>query len=575
MMPQAIITEFNVPATMRDGTVLRANIFRPAAEGSYPIALTRTPYGKDFFTTSVYLDAVRLARAGYIVVIQDVRGRFASEGEWRPFEFEGVDGYDSVEWAAGLPGSNGNVGMWGMSYVGFTQWMAAMQAPPHLKALVPCITWADVRDGVQWRGGALELGTSANWGLNTGFDTMFKRYADAPPAELGQHLNALVDEINALQTEGYRSLPLNDFTPFRRLGIGDQYFDVLAEPFSRERTAPHSVATAYDQVKVPAFNVGGWYDIFAQGTIQNFTALRTAGSTEAARHSRLLIGPWSHMTQSHVVGALDFGYKAQMGWIDLQADMTALTQRWFDYWLKGIENGVTHEPPIKLFVMGENVWRDEQEWPLARTQYTPYYLHSGGTLSPVAPSAADPADHYAYDPDQPVPTLGGAILMNRVFGEGAIDQRPIEARPDMLVYTTEPLAQDTEVTGPITVKLWAISDAPDTDFVTRLVDVHPDGFAQPLTDGIIRARYRDGDVPTLIEPGRPYHYTIDLWSTANVFKAGHRIRLHVTSSSFPRWDRNLNTGAPFGTDSQPCVAQQTILHDASHSSHVVLPIIRK
>jgi hypothetical protein len=572
-MSHAITAEFNVPAAMRDGTVLRANIFRPAETGSYPVALTRTPYGKDFFTTSIYLDAVRLARAGYLVVIQDVRGRFASEGEWRPFAFEGVDGCDSVEWAASLPGSNGNVGMWGMSYVGLTQWMAAMQSPPHLKALVPSITWADARDGVQWRGGALELGSMANWGLGTGFDDLFKRHAAAPPAELGRHLNALVGEINALPTEGYRALPLNDFAPFRRLGIGDMFFDLVPHPFSRDLTAPYSVATAYNQVKVPALNVGGWYDIFAQGTIQNFVALRTAGSTEAARQSRLVIGPWSHMNQSHVVGELDFGFKAQMGWIDLQYDMTALTQRWFDYWLKGIENGVTSDPPIKLFVMGENVWRDEQEWPLARTQYTPYYLHSGGMLTPQPPGAADPADHYAYDPEQPVPTRGGAILMNRVFGDAATDQRPIEARPDVLLYTTEALAHDTEVTGPITVRLWAVSDAPDTDFVARLVDVHPDGFAQPLTDGIIRARYRDGDVPALIEPGRPYCYTIDLWSTANVFGAGHRIRLHVTSSSFPRWDRNLNTGAPFGTDSQPRVAHQTILHDAAHPSQVILPII--
>jgi putative CocE/NonD family hydrolase len=252
-----------------------------------------------------------------------------------------------------------------------------------------------------------------------------------------------------------------------------------------------------------------------------------------------------------------------------------LQLRWFDHWLKGIDTGIMAEPPIKLFVMGANVWRDEQEWPLARARNTPYYLHADGRLNPDEPGAETP-DHYTYDPADPVPTRGGALLMTPEYPAGPFDQRRIEARPDVLVYTTPPLERDAEVTGPITVHLWASSSAPDTDFVARLTDIYPDGRVINLTDGIVRARYRNftqGEPPSTIEPGRPYAYVIDLWATSNVFKAGHRIGLQVTSSCFPRWDRNPNTGHPFGADAELRVAHQQILHDREHPSHVVLPLI--
>jgi uncharacterized protein len=570
MMGQVRV-EFDVPAVMRDGTVLKANIFRPDDDGTFPVAVARTPYGKDLFTSGSFLDAVRLARAGYIVIIQDVRGRFASAGEWRPFVHEGADGFDTVEWAAQLPGSNGRVGMCGMSYLGFTQWAAAMQNPPHLKAIVPAITWADLRDGVAWRGGAMELGTSAYWSLGGAFDTLFKRHA-GKPSELGPRVESLVSEFNRLPDEGYASLPLQGFEPLTQHNIAPDFQESILQPNSREYNKPYSAAEFYDQVKVPAFNIGGWYDVYLQGTLQNFRALRASGSTPEVRQSKVLIGPWTHTHNSYVVGQVDFGFKAQMSWINLQSDVTGLTQRWFDYWLKGIENGVTSEPPVKLFIMGDNVWRDEQEWPLARTRYTPFYLHSGGELS-MQPPDSEPADHYTYDPANPAPTTGGAVLLHPQFADGPRDQRPIEQRDDVLVYTSEPLAEDTEVTGPVIVKLWACSDAPDTDFVARIVDVHPDGFAQTITDGIIRARYRNGDAPEMLQPGQAYEFTINLWSTANVFKAGHRIRLDITSSNFPRWDRNPNTGAPFGSDTERRPAHQTILHDAEHPSHVILPLI--
>ncbi len=579
-----ITIEFDVPATMRDGTVLRANVFRPAdgAGGPYPVALTRTPYGKDLAGTGGTLDAARMARAGYIVVIQDVRGCFTSEGDWSPFRYEGPDGYDSVEWAAALPDSNGAVGMFGASYFGFTEWAAAVERPPHLKALVPFITWADSRDGVTWRGGALELGTQAYWNVTAiAFDLLRRRHKDASQAELMGMMMALVREIDTLRPEGYFSLPLKDFAPFKRLGLAPELDELIAQPYDRVYNKPYSVDESYDRIEAPAYNVGGWYDIFSQGTLRNFAALRRDGATPEARQARLLMGPWSHVNYGGVVGDMDFGFTAALAFMNLQGDLTGLTQRWFDHWLKGVENGVTDEAPVKLFIMGENKWRDEQEWPLARARYTPFYLHGDGgagnadgtgALSREAPGD-EPPDTYTYDPTDPVPTLGGAILMNGLYGPGVKDQRPVEARPDVLVYTSASLERDTEVTGPIVVKLWAISDAPDTDWVARLVDVHPDGFAQNLTDGVMRARYRDGDTPALVERGRAYEYTIDLWSTANLFKAGHRIQLDVTSSCFPRWDRNPNTGAPFGQDAETRPAHQTILHDKEHPSHVVLPII--
>jgi putative CocE/NonD family hydrolase len=328
----------------------------------------------------------------------------------------------------------------------------------------------------------------------------------------------------------------------------------------------------YKQVRVPSLNVGGWYDIFTQGTLQNFSAMRASASTPEARQSKLLIGPWSHSTYSSTVGDVDFGFASTLAFINLQTDMTGLTQRWFDYWLKGIDNGVAQEPPIKIFVMGDNVWRDEQEWPLSRTRSTPFYLRRGGRLAAEPPGDELP-DQYVYDPSDPTPTLGGSLLMHALFGAGAKDQRPIEVRADILSYATEPLTHDLEVIGPLVVKLWAASDAPDTDFVAQLVDVYPDGFAPIVADGIVRARYRNGDRPELLQPGQPYQFTIDLWATAKVFKAGHRIRIDIASASFPRWDRNPNTGAVFGADAELRPVRQTILHYVAHPSHFVLPIV--
>jgi putative CocE/NonD family hydrolase len=580
---QRITVDFDVPARMRDGTVLRANVYRPVGEGHWPVLLTRLPYGKDLPLASGILDPVQVARRGYAVVIQDTRGRFTSEGEWEPMRREALDGYDTIEWAAQLPYSTGDVGMYGASYFGFTQWSAATLQPPALKAMIPFVTWNDPLNGVMFRGGALELGIMANWQLMMGLDVQMRRYG-ANPQELGKAIYALAQEMDAMGKQGYWSLPLKEFAPLRRNDVAPAFFEPIEQPMSRELTEPMTILGKHEKVTVPTFNIGGWYDIFLSDTIANFKIMREHGSTPQARQSKLLIGPWTHGGNAPLVGEINFGFGSTTAFIDLQIDFVSLQVRWFDHWLKGIDTGMMKEAPIKIFVMGANVWRDEQEWPLARAVNTPYYLHSNGhanslngdgMLSTERPGD-ETADAYNYDPANPVITRGGALLMAPEFPAGPYDQRPTEGREDVLVYSSPVLQQDVEVTGPITVHLWAASSAPDTDFVARLVDVYPDGYAQNLTDGITRARYRNfrqGEAPSLIEPGKAYEYEIDLWATSNVFKAGHRIRLDVTSSNFPRWDRNPNTGHEFGATAELAVAHQTILHDREHPSYVLLPIV--
>ena len=584
---QKITIDFDVPAKMRDGTILRANVYRPVGDGQWPVLLTRLPYGKDLPIGASMLDPTQVARRGYVVIVQDTRGRWTSEGEWIPFFHEALDGVDTIEWASRLPQSNGSVGMYGISYFGFTQWSAALHQPAALKAMSPFQTWNDPLNGVVFRGGALELGSAGSWQLMMGLDVLMRRHR-GDPQTLGRSINLLAKEMDALGNLGYWSLPLREFEPLKRHNVAPFFFENFSRPMDRghELIQPMTIVGKHENVTVPTLNWGGWYDIFLQDTINNFNTMREQGSTPAARQSKLIIGPWTHGGLLNPIGEMNFGFGSSAAFIDLQMDFVSWQLRWFDHWLKGLDTGMLQEAPIKLFVMGTNAWRDEQEWPLARAVETRYYLHSNGQantlhgngyLTTDLPDEQEPAaDHYAYDPADPVITRGGALLMSPEYRAGPFNQRPTESREDVLVFTTGELKEDLEVTGPITVHLWAISSAPDTDFVARLVDIHPDGYAQNLTDGIIRARYRNfarGEAPSLIEPGRAYEYKIDLWSTSNVFRAGHRIRLDVTSSNFPRWDRNPNTGHEFGTGSEIAVARQAILHDREHPSYVTLPIV--
>lgn len=565
-------TEFDVPVTMRDGTVLRANVYRPAGEGRWPVLLTRLPYGKDLPGSSAFFDPIQAARRGYVVVIQDTRGRFRSDGDWYPFAAEREDGRDTVAWAAALPYGTGDVGMYGGSYFGFTQWAAAGEQPPGLRTLAPMITWRHPDNGLVTRGGALELGTAESWNLMMGADVLVRQHRGDPQA-LGVALNGLLDEIDALGRSGYWRLPLRGGTAVARTGVAPYFEDLVSSDPETDRRvdAITTQVGVVERVDLPTFSVGGWYDIFLQDTLESYNVEAARG-----RPARVLIGPWSHGGMMNPIGERNFGFGAQAALIDRRMDLQSMHLRWFDHWLHGRDTGMLREPPIQIFVMGIDRWRSEHEWPLRRAVVTPHYLHAEGALDREEPVAGEAAGHFDYDPANPVPPVGGALLMTADFPAGPRDQRRIEARDDVLVYTSAVLEQDVEVTGPVTANIWLSTSAPDTDVVVRLCDVLPDGTSYNLTDGILRGRYRDadrGEPPSLLTPGEAVEFRVDLWSTSNVFLKGHRIRVHVTSSSFPRWDRNPNTGHEPFADAELAIAHQTVLHDQAHPSRILLPVV--
>ena len=575
--PYSVKFEANIPLMLRDGTITYVDVFRPDSADKFPALLARTPYDKSLHGRWSYLDSVRAAVNGYAVVIQDIRGRYASDGEFYTFVNEIDDGYDSVEWVAGQPWCTGKVGMHGVSYVGATQWLAAKSRPPSLAAIAPGLTASDYHEGWTWRGGAFELGFNLSWATgnlaSANWDNLSRRLL-LPP----EQKDRLIDSKDDL-TAGFNHLPMQDLPHLK--GLAPYYYDWLAHPEYDGYWQRISIDESHSEITVPAFNYGGWYDIFLGGTIRNYVRMREMGATDVARTGqRLVIGPWVHEGMpTNVSGEHNFGTRSSAAYLDLQGQIL----RFYDRWLKGEDNGVAEEKPVRIFVMGENVWRLEDEWPLSRASEFKYYLRSRGKantlngdgwLSPESP-ADEPPDVYVYNPIDPVPTRGGGLCCDRAFvPPGAYDQRPVEARPDVLVYSTHAMDQDTEVTGPVTVTLYAASSAPDTDFTAKLVDVDPGGYARNLADGIIRARYRRPRQPAdPVQPGEVYEYTIDLWATSNLFKRGHQIRLEISSSNFPQYDRNTNTGEPVGSDVGFVSALQTIYHTSEYASHVTLPIV--
>ena len=570
--------ETNIPVSMRDGTTLYADLYRPDAPGPFPVLLQRTPYDKASPMSAAELDPLTAAKHGYAVVIQDTRGRYASEGEFYCFRDEINDGYDTVEWAASQPWSTGKVGMYGSSYVGATQWLTAISAPPHLAAILPNVTASNYHEGWVYQGGAFELGFNESWTLGSLSLANFPNISSVRnvPQERQEKLVEVIDSMD----HAFRSSPLTEFSHLKG-GLADYFYDWIAHPDYDEYWKTLCIEESHSRVTVPAINIGGWYDIFLGGTIRNYLGMGEKGATEDARRGqKLIIGPWEHNTRGgSVVGSHYFGLAADAGSLGLDG----IHFKWFDYWLKGENNGVLDDPPVRIFVMGDNVWRDEQEWPLARAKPTDYYFHSqgqanslngNGSLSTDQPGE-EPVDVFLYNPANPVPTRGGGLCCDSYFvPNGAFEQKEIEARDDVLVYTTPPLERDVEVTGPVTVTLWAATSATDTDFTAKLVDVCEEGCARNLTDSIIRARYRDSMAsPSLVEPGKAYYYSIDLWATSNVFKAGHRIRVEISSSNFPRFDRNTNTGNIIAQDTEFKPALQTVLHNAQHPSHINLHIV--
>lgn len=573
--------EADIPLMLRDGTITYVDIFRPDIEDKLPALLYRTPYNKGSSHARTYsLDAIKAAMHGYVVVIQDVRGRYSSGGEFYPFVNEMSDGYDSVEWVTGQPWCDGTLGMYGSSYSGATQWLAAKTNPPGLRAIAPGVTGSNYHDGWAWRGGAFQYAFNLWWTIGplvtANWESLSNRHylSSALFDILIDFKDNLMDHLMRLPMEEIPDLK-GDFARY--------YFDWLQHSEYDEYWKEISIEESYSEITVPAFNYGGWYDIFLTGTINNYSQMKQVAPTQNSREGqRLLIGPWDHSNiSSDVAGETYFGSNASAEYgIDLQQELL----HYFDYWLKGKKGRLGEVSPVKIFIMGKNIWRDEQEWPLSRSDTTTFYLRSKGKanslngdgwLDKVIPSDKELPDVYLFNPLDPVPTRGGSVLCEAgLLPSGAFDQTYVENRPDVLIFTTEPLDNEVEVTGPVVLRLYASSSAKDTDFTGKLVDVSPDGYARNITDGILRARYRSGrEEPVFINPGEIYEYVIDMGSTSNVFKTGHSIRLEVSSSNFPKYDRNANTGAPIGSDIQLVSALQTVYHNRTYPSCIELPVI--
>jgi uncharacterized protein len=573
--PYRVIYEHDVAVRLRDGVTLRADIYRPDSADAFPVLLERTPYDKresvDF--------GLKAAARGYVAIIEDVRGRYASEGEWYPFRNESADGYDTIEWAAALPYANGKVGMVGGSYVGATQLLAAITHPPHLAGICPDITGSNYHENWTYRGGAFELWFGESWTAGLVQDTYHRRVKKLPAP-----------------VEGVANLPLVDY-PVLGNGpvagskvltstIAPYFLDWLAHPDYDDYWRPLSIEARYADITVPALHLAAWYDIFLDGSLRNYVGIKAGGGSEAARRGQqLLVYVGGHAGSSELskVGAVDFGPRAPF-------DIEEVILSWYDGLLKGKASDEQHGKPVSIFVMGVNEWRDEESWPLARARSTRYHLHSrhnaggtpndagsagaGGVLSMSAPWAEEP-DRYQYNPQQAVPTIGGPLCCGPLpTGIGPQDQRPNEARSDVLVYTTKAFTTATEFTGPVSLDLYVSSSAPDTDFTGMLIDVWPNGVAQNLTDGIQRLRYRESSERAVAAvPGEIYRLRINLSATSNVFLPGHRLRLEISSSNFPRFDRNLNTGDLQSRATRMEIASNVIYHDRQHPSALILPLV--
>jgi putative CocE/NonD family hydrolase len=552
---------------MRDGVRLSTDVYLPDAPGPFPVILIRTPYGKN--VDYQVEDGVYFAARGYAVAIQDVRGRYDSEGAWTPFLHEAEDGYDAQEWCGTQPWSTGHVGTSGASYIALTQWLPAPLRNPHLRAMAPRVGFSRLHDNWVYTGGAFQLAFNLRWGaIQMHTRTNQVQYLWMPTE---QHLSSLLWHLPLASGDEHAGRVCEFYREWIRHPDDGPYWDRLG-----------NVERGYGEIDVPAYGFGGWYDVFLQGTLNNFMGVRARGRSERARRQKVLIGPWVHNLgdrgRQTRTGDVDFGP-------DVLVDLRGEELRWFDHWLRGQDTGILDEPPVRVFVMGKNQWRTADDWPVPGTRMVPYYLHGGGRANSLFGDGRldarlpdqEPPDTFVYDPDDPVPTLGGSTCCGEdvtPVSMGPRDQRPAEWRPDVLVYTTPPLEADLEVAGPVRVVLWAASTAPDTDFTAKLVDVAPGGFAMNVAQGIIRARYRESLAePKLLQPGRAERFEIDCWSTAICFQRGHRIRVEVASSNFPQFDRNPNTGHAFGQDDQVVRATQTVFHDRARPSHVLLPVV--
>lgn len=531
------VKEERAKVPMRDGVHLAAEIYRPDAPGKFPVLMLLRYFAEGKRQAEFF------APRGFVVALVSCRGRLGSEGTWVPYCNEPQDGFDAQQWLGQQPWSNGHIGTFGISYNAFTQTMPAPLASPFLKCLFP-VEGQQTNFGHLYNDGVMQLNVVFEFGLHT--------------KQGGQ-----IQKIFRYDHPHYRRLPLiaavDDFPNVQH--VKDWFKHCRYDEYWKS----YGIKEKYPKIQAPAYFVTGWYDNLCHEGWRNFTGFRTQGGSQACRQgTKILVGPWAH--------GGSYGY----------SELFDRQLRWYDYWLKDIPNGIDREPPIRIYVMGAEQWRDENEWPLKRTRFTKYFFASSGQANSLggdgklqhSPPAADSTpDKFVYDPERPVYTLGGQVSTQPEV-RGSKDRRAAQERDDVLVYTSRPLPEDLEVTGPVAVKLYAASSAPNTDFTATLSDVHPDGRAIHICEGIRGVTFRESlENPTLIKPGRIYEYTIDLWETSMVFKAGHRLRVDVSSSNFPRFARNQNTDLPLGTSAEIRTANQTIYHNAQHPSHILLPVI--
>lgn len=585
-----------VMVPMRDGTRLATEVYRPSTPGPHPVVLTRSPYNRVMGSPESACNTPsmkRFAQAGYVALNQDVRGTFRSEGTFRPMVQEASDSYDAIEWAGTRPWSTGKVGMVGGSYVGLTQWQGAVRTPPHLAAMVPHYTASDYHDHWTYVNGAFDLWFAQSWTIGTLGSENYRRQLTARGLST-EEVELLVkrwytEALDNVLTNWVWHLPLAGFSEFRR--IAPWYYQWLAHPTYDRFWATMDLEDRYDRVNVPVLNTGGWYDIFQVGTVRNFQGItRDGGSAAARNNSRLVMWSLAHAPASAVppttVGEIDFGPGNTF-------DLDGASIRFFDHHLKGLANGADTDPPVELFVMvppdkglsGSGFWTTAPSYPLPGTQTRTFRLGSGGRANTSAGNGvlltgrqrdAAASDTFVYDPRNPVPTKGGNLCCaGDVLPPGAFDQSEIEKRGDVLVYTTPPMKEDLPVVGGVEVDLFARTSARDTDFTAKLVDVHPDGYAQNVLDRVVRAGFRRGSKtpPRPVTPGKTYKYTLELGNTALIVPKGHRLRLEISSSNFPHYARNLNTGAADGTLDSARRARQTIVHTDRHPSALRLPVV--
>lgn len=552
---RAIQVEKGLKVPMRDGVRLNANVYRPRDKGPFPVVVTRMPYGINEMYCFMPAIGRFWARKGYAFVAQDTRGRFDSEGEWDPFVHEIEDGYDTLEWISAQPWCDGNIGATGESYYGYTTWAAALSGHPNLKCIAPSTTAMDIYGTWIYNDGAFCLQTMGTWAIQMNA----KGYQN--PYRLD-----------------YWHLPLTEMADAAEIPC-HYYQDWLQHPVRDEYWARINLHHRYADICIPALHLGGWYDTFLSATIDDWRGVRENSRDPLARKNQwLVISPIDHEGTPDSTGRVGRVAVGQSSAWSRWAD----SERFFDYWLKRVENGFGESPRVKLFLIGENRWVEHDDWPPQRTEFRPYYFRSEGITAGSAPGGwldtsppgLEPPDTYVYDPENPISISVRTDMWH--FAEELKDRARLARRKDVLAFTSDPLTIDLEVTGPISVTLYAASSAPDTDFTAALVDVFSDGYCHLIQEGIVRARYRQPErQPTLIEPGEVYEYSIDLWGTSYLVRAGHSLRVEISSSNFNRFDRNLNTGGPVGRETEPRRAHQTIYHDRERPSHILLPVVSR